>query len=85
VVDVDSDVVLLFLQHAVTELGDATAPILTMDTPLGGDSEIDSLGLIEIVMLVEEEFDIIIRAGDLDGIRTVGMAVDLITNRIGAS
>ena len=54
---------------------------VTMDTSLKEDLNADSLDMVEIVMAIEEEFDI----GEMDedaivGIETVGDAVNFISN-----
>ena len=54
---------------------------VTMDTSFKEDLNADSLDMVEIVMAIEEEFDI----GEMDedaivGIETVGDAVNFISN-----
>ena len=40
--------------------------------------EADSLDLVELVMALEEEFDIAVAEAELEGIDTIGKAFDLI-------
>lgn len=48
------------------------------------DLDADSLDLVEVVMALEERFDISIPEEDLEGVTTIGNAVDLILSKIGA-
>lgn len=49
------------------------------------DLEADSLDLVELVMALEENFDISVPEEDLEGVATVGQAVDLVLSKVGAS
>jgi acyl carrier protein len=49
------------------------------------DLEADSLDLVEVVMGLEERFDITMPEEDLEGVTTVGKAVDLVLDKVGAS
>ncbi|HUF83167.1 MAG TPA: acyl carrier protein [Acidimicrobiia bacterium] len=49
------------------------------------DLEADSLDLVELVMALEESFDISVPEEDLEGVLTVGQAVDLVVSKVGAS
>jgi acyl carrier protein len=48
------------------------------------DLDADSLDLVELVMGLEERFDIEVPEDDLDGVTTVGHAVDLVLAKVGA-
>ena len=48
------------------------------------DLDADSLDLVELVMGLEERFDIEVPEDDLEGVTTVGQAVDLVLNKVGA-
>ena len=45
------------------------------------DLDADSLDLVELVMGLEERFDIEVPEDDLEGVTTVGQAVDLVLRR----
>jgi acyl carrier protein len=45
------------------------------------DLDADSLDLVELVMALEERFDVSIPEEDLEGVTTVGHAVDLVLAR----
>ena len=46
------------------------------------DLEADSLDLVELVMGLEERFDISVPEEDLEGVATVGQAVDLVLGKV---
>jgi acyl carrier protein len=49
------------------------------------DLDADSLDLVELVMGLEERFDITVPEEDLEGVTTVGQAVTLVLSKAGAS
>ena len=49
------------------------------------DLDADSLDLVELVMALEEKLDISVPEEDLEGIDTVGKALDLVAGKVGAS
>ena len=55
---------------------------VTMDAKLEEDLEIDSLGIVEVVMAFEDEFDIEIDDEELADVTTVGQAVNLLHSKI---
>ena len=62
----------------VEELG-LDADKVTMDAKLEEDLEIDSLGLVEVVMAFEDEFGIEIDDEELTDVGTVGQAVNSVS------
>jgi acyl carrier protein len=48
------------------------------------DLDADSLDLVELVMGLEERFDIEVPEEDLEGVTTVGQAVDLVLSKVSA-
>ena len=48
------------------------------------DLDADSLDLVELVMGLEERFDISVPEEDLEGVATVGNAVDLVLAKVAA-
>jgi acyl carrier protein len=48
----------------------------------GEDLDADSLDLVELVMRLEEEFDISVDESELDGIETVKQALDLVGSKL---
>ena len=55
---------------------------VTMDAKLEEDLEIDSLGIVEVVMAFEDEIDIEIDDEELADVSTVGQAVNLLHSKI---
>ncbi len=55
---------------------------VTMDAKLEEDLEIDSLGIVEVVMAFEDEFGIEIDDEELAEVSTVGQAVNLLHSKI---
>lgn len=55
---------------------------ISMESKLEEDLEIDSLGIVEVVMAFEDEFDIEIDDEELADVATVGQAVNLLHSKI---
>ena len=55
---------------------------ITMDAKLEEDLEIDSLGIVEVVMAFEDEFEIEIDDEELTDVGTVGQAVNLLHSKL---
>jgi acyl carrier protein len=51
----------------------------------GEDLDADSLDLAELVMALEDEFDITVEEEELGDIVTVQQALDLVTSKLGAT
>jgi acyl carrier protein len=66
--------------HLIEELGIDAAQIRD-DSRFKEDLEADSLDLVELVMGLEEKFDVTIPEEDLEGVATVGQAVDLVLKK----
>jgi acyl carrier protein len=58
--------------------GDKVIP----EARFGEDLDADSLDLVELVMRLEEEFDISVDESELDGIQTIKQAVDLVGSKL---
>jgi acyl carrier protein len=70
-----------FRACAVEILG-VQADQVTPDARFADDLDADSLDLVELVMRLEEEFDVSVDEEELKGIETVGAAFDLITSKL---
>ena len=55
---------------------------ITMEAKLEEDLEIDSLGIVEVVMAFEDEFEIEIDDEELTDVGTVGQAVNLLHSQL---
>ena len=58
---------------------------LTEATSFADDLEADSLALVEVVMELEEVFDLRIPEDDLDGVSTIGAAADIVARHVEAA
>ena len=70
-----------FTKCAVEVLSVDTSQI-TLEARFGDDLDADSLDLVELVMALEEEFDVTIEESELEGIETVAGAYAMITNKL---
>jgi acyl carrier protein len=55
---------------------------VTPTASFGDDLDADSLDLVELVMALEEEFDISVDESELEGIETVQQALDLVGSKL---
>ena len=55
---------------------------VTKEARFADDLDADSLDLVELVMALEEEFDVSVDEEELEGIETVGAAYTLITAKL---
>ncbi|MEA2244642.1 MAG: acyl carrier protein [Solirubrobacteraceae bacterium] len=60
----------------------ADADAVTRDATLE-DIDIDSLDLVELTQVVEEQYDIDLEGSDFKNIKTVGDVIDLIVAKVG--
>ena len=56
---------------------------VTPEAKFGDDLDADSLDLVELVMALEEAFDIEVPEEELEGIETIGQAFDLVKGKLG--
>ena len=66
------------LQKIIVEVLNVDPSEVTEDTTFMGDLGADSLDLFQVIMGIEETFEIEIDAEAVEGIETVGQAVELI-------
>ena len=55
---------------------------VTPEASFADDLDADSLDLVELVMALEEQFDISVDESELEGVQTVGQAFDLVTSKL---
>ena len=70
------------LQQIIAEVLNVDAEEITMDTTFVDDLGADSLDIFQIIMGIEEEFDIEISNEDAEKIVSVGDAVEEIKNAL---
>jgi acyl carrier protein len=76
---------------ALAKIQDVAAEVLSVEPSqvvetarFKEDLDADSLDLVELVMGLEEQFDIEVPEDDLEGVTTVGHAVDLVLTKVGS-
>jgi acyl carrier protein len=69
-------------RNCVVEVLSVDASVVVPDAKFGDDLDADSLDLVELVMALEEEFDITVPEEDLEGVQTVGQAYELVTSKL---
>lgn len=70
-----------FVKVAVDVLS-VEADKVTMEASFADDLDADSLDLVELVMGLEEEFDVSVDEDELEGVETVKGAYELVTNKL---
>ncbi|MFM8649063.1 MAG: acyl carrier protein [Actinomycetota bacterium] len=55
---------------------------VTPEAKFGDDLDADSLDLVELVMVLEEEFGVTVPEEEIEGVQTVGQAYDLIVGKL---
>jgi len=72
------------IREVAVEVLDVEPDVVTEQARFKEDLEADSLDLVELVMGLEERFDIEVPEDDLEGVTTVGQAVDLVLGKVDA-
>jgi acyl carrier protein len=57
---------------------------ITMEATFEEDLEVDSLGVVELLMALEDTFGVTIPDEEAESIGTVGQAVDLVVEKLGS-
>ena len=69
-------------KKCAVEVLSVEADQVTPEASFADDLDADSLDLVELVMALEEEFDVTVEEEELEGIDTVGAAFDLIKGKL---
>ncbi len=80
----ERDEALSALREVAVEVLSVEPDSVKEDARFKEDLDADSLDLVELVMGLEERFDISVPEEDLDGVTTVGLAVDLVLAKVAA-
>ena len=80
----ERDEVLAALREVAVEVLSVEPDQVVEDARFKEDLDADSLDLVELVMGLEERFDISVPEEDLADVATVGQAVDLVLGKIAA-
>jgi len=75
---VESQIIEIICEQLDVEASDVDTSKSFMD-----DLGADSLAIVELVLALEEKFDVKIPDDEVDGLQTVGNAVSYITQRLG--
>jgi acyl carrier protein len=70
-----------FKQCAVDVL-QVPADKVTPEASFADDLDADSLDLVELVMALEEQFNITVEESELEGVQTVGQAFELVSSKL---
>lgn len=79
------DEILATLKDVAVEVLGVEADAVVETASFKDDLEADSLDLVEVVMALEEKFEISIPEDDLADVGTVGQAVDIVLDRVAAA
>jgi acyl carrier protein len=58
---------------------------ITMDSRFQEDLDADSLDLVEAVLALEEEFNVTIPEEEMEGVKTVGEAINVVLAKMGTA
>ncbi|MGP8058144.1 MAG: acyl carrier protein [Acidimicrobiales bacterium] len=78
----DSDAAFKKFRECAVEVLQVPEDKVTKDARFADDLDADSLDLVELVMALEESFDITVEETELEDIETVGQAFDLISSKL---
>ena len=72
------------VQQIACDLTGAIPESVNAESRFVEDLRADSLDMVEIVMKIEDELEIEIQDEDVEGIKTVGQAIDYVAGKVGA-
>ena len=78
----DSDAAFEKFRECAVEVLQVPADKITKEAKFADDLDADSLDLVELVMALEETFDVSVEETELEGIETIGQAFDLINAKL---
>jgi len=79
---VDNEAAFEKFKACAIEVLQVPAEKITLDAKFTEDLEADSLEVVELVMALEEAFDITVEESELEGVDTVGKAFELVTSKL---
>ena len=80
----DREAALAVIREVAVEILSVEPDAVIETARFAEDLDADSLDLVELVMGLEERFDVAIPEEDLEGVATVGQAVDLVLAKAAA-
>ena len=69
-------------QKCAVEVLSVEASAVTKEASFADDLDADSLDLVELVMALEEEFDVSVPEEELEGVETVKQAYDIVAAKL---
>ena len=78
----DSDAAFEKFRVSAVEVLQVPAEKITREARLAEDLDANSIDLVELVMALEESFDITVEETELENIETVGQAFDLVYGKL---
>ena len=78
----DSDAAFEKFRECAVEVLQVPSDKVTKEARFADDLDADSLDLVELVMALEESFDVTIDENELEDIETVGQAFDLVSSKL---
>ena len=79
---VDNDAAFEKFRECAVEVLQVPAEKVTKEARFADDLDADSLDLVELVMALEEAFDITVEETELEDIETIGQAFELISSKL---
>lgn len=70
------------IKEMLAEQLDADPDEMSMDTKIAEDLEADSLDVVELLMSIEDEFEVEIPDEEIENLKTVGDVVEYIQNNM---
>ena len=70
------------IKSLLSEQLEVNPDIITMDTNIADELGADSLDVVELLMSIEDEFDVEIPDEKIEGLKTVGNVVDYIQDHM---
>ena len=78
----DSEAAFEKFRECAVEVLQVPSDKVTKEARFADDLDADSLDLVELVMALEESFDITVEETELENIETIGQAFDLVTSKL---
>jgi acyl carrier protein len=79
---VDNDAAFEKFRACAVEVLQVPADKVTMEARFAEDLDADSLDLVELVMALEEAFEITVDESELEGVDTIEQAFHLVTSKL---
>lgn len=70
------------IKEMLAEQLDADPDEMSMDTKIAEDLEADSLDVVELLMSIEDEFEVEIPDEEIENLKTIGDVVEYIQNNM---